>query len=151
MNFPTPLFALLAARQANDSPADAGRVALVSMVAKPPILGLLLAVVMAKQAAPAPAVPTTNTNRSFNTTTRSAKTSQGALVLNQVAPETELHSFLPSFIQFSRNHALEFARDHRLKVQFVEESGGHSKKVVQQHPEPGAGWPLGREVTLHLG
>ena len=36
MNFPVALFALLAARQANDSPADAGRIALVAKGAKRP-------------------------------------------------------------------------------------------------------------------
>jgi hypothetical protein len=142
MNFAIPLFALLAARQANDS-ADASRIALVSMVAKPPILGLLLAVAMIKPAPPA--VLTTKT------TTSDTNTSQGALVLNQVAPETDLHSFLPSFVQFTKKQALEFARELRLKAQFVEDPSGHSKNVVEQYPAPGAGWPPDRKVTLQLG
>lgn len=144
MNFPIPLFALLAARQANDSPADAGRIALVSMAVKPPMLGLLLSAVMAKQAAPAPAVMATNNPSGTNT-------SQGALVLNQVAPETDLHSFLPSFIGFTKKQAQEFAKELRLKVQFVEGQSGPSKRVVEQDPAPGAGWPPDREVTLYLG
>jgi len=145
MNFPIALFALLAARQANDSPADAGRIALVSMVVKPPILGLLLAVAMAKRAAPAPAGLATNT------TTSSVNTSQGALLLKQVAPETDLHSFFPSFIEFTWKQALEFAKELRLTVRFVDGPTGQSKKVVQQDPAPGADWPPDREVTLHLG
>ena len=142
MNFPIPLFALLAARKANDSPADAGRIALVSMVVKPSILGLLLAVVMAKNAARPPAPPPP---------ARSRHTSRGASVLNQVAPETDLHSFFPSFIQFTRNQALEFATELRLKVTFVEAPSGPSNNVISQEPQPGAGWPPGHRVTLQLG
>ena len=138
MNFPVALFALLAARQANDSPADAGRIALVSMVVKPPILGLLLAVVMAKQAAPAQAVLATNTTNALH----------GAAVFKQVAPETDLHSFLPSFIDYTRHQAAEFAKELRLNVQFVEGSNGH--RVVRQNPRAGADWPPEREVTLYL-
>jgi hypothetical protein len=36
-------------------------------------------------------------------------------------------------------------------VKFVEGSSGQSKKVVQQDPEPGAGWPPDRKLTLQLG
>jgi hypothetical protein len=115
------------------------------MVAKPPILGLLLAVAMARQAAPAPAAMTSNTTNS------GTNASQGAAVLNQLAPETDLHSFLPSFIGFTKHQALEFARELKLKVQFVEGSSGPSKAVVNQYPKPGAGWPPNREVTLELG
>lgn|SRR5215467_6476608 len=143
MNFPIALFALAAARQANDSPADAGRIALVSMLVKPPILGLLLAVTMAKQATPAPAVLSTNTGSTI--------TSKGALVLNQVAPQTDLHSFFPSFVQFTENQALEFAKELRLNAKVVDRSSGHSKIVGQQDPAPGAGWPHDRIVTLYLG
>jgi hypothetical protein len=135
MNFPVALFALLAARQANDSPADAGRIALVSMVVKPPILGLLLAVAMAKRAAPAQAVAADNAL-------------QGALVYNQVAPETDLHRFLPSFIDLTRHQAAELARELRLNVRFVDGSIGH--RVVRQDPQAGANWPPRQEVTLQL-
>jgi|SRR5580704_11200653 hypothetical protein len=142
MNFPVALFALLAARQANDSPADAGRIALVSMVAKPPILGLLLAVAMANRAAPAQAVLATNTTNTTNAL-------HGAAVYSQVAPETDLHSFLPSFISYTRNQAAEFAKELRLNVQFVEE-GSNGHRVVRQDPRAGADWPSKREVTLYL-
>jgi hypothetical protein len=141
------LFALLAARQANDSPADAGRIALMSMVVKPPILGLLFAVVMAKQAAAAPATAVLSTS----STASNANTSQGAVVFNQVAPDTDFHSFFPSFIQFTRNQAAEFAKELRLKVKFIEPGGKIAKDLVtDQDPEPGANWPADRVVTLTL-
>ena len=142
MNFPIPLFALLAARQAHDSPADTGRIVLMSMMIQPRILGLLLAVAMARHAAPAQAVLAGAS---------SAKTSQGALVFKQVAPETDLHSFLPSFVGFTKKQALEFAKELRLHVDFVEAPSGPSKNVVGQDPAPGGDWPPDREVTLQLG
>ena len=134
MNFPMPMFGLLAARQAHDSAADAGRIALVSMLVKPPMLGLMLAVVMAKQATPAPAVVVANATTSGTTTSR------GALVLDQVAPETDLHSFLPSFIKYSKNQALEFAKELKLKAQFVEGEGA-SARSKQTGPRPGTSSP----------
>jgi len=152
MNFPIPLFALMTARQANDSAADAGRIALVSMLVKPPMLGLLLAVVMAKRATPAPAVVVANT------TTSDTTTSQGALVLKQVAPETDLHSFFPSFIRLTRNQAVEYAKELKLNVKFVEDYSATTSEEPQdaahlvhdQKPAPGAGWPRDGKVTLHL-
>jgi hypothetical protein len=50
MNFPIPLLALLAARQANDSPADAGRISLKATMIRPPMMGLLVATVIAREA-----------------------------------------------------------------------------------------------------
>jgi hypothetical protein len=148
MNLPIPLFALMAARQANDSPADAGRVALVSMLVRPPILGLLLGVVMARQASAAPAAPASSTTPSGTTGL------QGRSVLDQVAPETDLHSFLPSFLGFTRHQAQEFAKELRLTPYFVEDQSAEApqskQRVVSQEPGPGAGWPKDRNVTLLL-
>ena len=50
MNFSTPLLALLAANRSGDSSADAGRVALMSLLIKPPMMGLLAATVIAREA-----------------------------------------------------------------------------------------------------
>jgi len=142
MNFFPTMFALLAARKSNDSPADAARIALVSMAVKPPIMGLLLGVTMAKQAAPALAVPANNTGIGRT------KTSQGASLLAQVAPGTHLHSFLPSFIGFTRKQAAEFAEELNLNVEFAPESSGH--RVGGQSPAPGTDWPHKQPVTLYL-
>ena len=143
MNFPVALFALLAARQANDSPADAGRIALVSMVMKPPILGLLLAVAMAKRAAP-DAGGAGHHHHPYD------PKALGAAVLNQVAPETDLHSFFPSFMGYTRHQAAEFAKELRLNVHFHDGPNGH--KVIGQEPAVGADWPPPhkREVKLQL-
>jgi hypothetical protein len=142
------LLALLVAQRANDSATDAGRIALMSMVIKPPMMGLLFAVMMAKQAAPAPAAVL-----STNTGTGTSTTAQGTVVLNQVAPNTDLHSFFPSFIKFTKNQATEFAKELRLKVKFVEGTGTARSKefVTDQDPAPGADWPADRVVTLDLG
>jgi hypothetical protein len=147
MIFPTPLFAVLAARRAHDSAADAGRIALVSMLIKPPILGLILAIVMARRAAQVALA----TNDSDSDT----KPSHGKLIIDQVAPETDLHSFLPSFVGFTRKQAQEFAKELRLTPQFLEDQSSDTplskQRVVNQEPAPGAGWPKDRNVTLTLG
>jgi hypothetical protein len=49
-NFPLPLLALLVANRAGDSSEDAGRVALLAMLIRPPMMGLLVAMELAKQA-----------------------------------------------------------------------------------------------------
>lgn len=148
MNYFPMMVALVAARQANDSSADAGRIALASMVVKPPMLGAMLGVFMAKQAAPAPAALAANTTTT--TTTTNTNTSQGASLLKQVAPEPDLHSFVPSFIELTRNQAQEFANVLGLPVHFVEGSDG-PKKVTRQEPGPGGNWSHDLKVTLHLG
>jgi len=148
MNLPIPLFALLAARQANDSSADSGRVALLSMMVRPP-MGLLLGLVMARQASRPPAVLDSKTAAS------GSDTLQGRSVLDQVAPETDLHSFLPSFIGFTRKQANEFAKELLLTLQFIDDPSADSARskpgVIGQEPAPGAGWPKNRIVTLTLG
>jgi hypothetical protein len=140
MNFPIPLFALLAARQANDSPADAGRIALVSMLVRPQMLGLLLAIVMARQAAPATAGGT--------------KISHGKEIIDYVAPKGDLHRFCPSFLEYTRKRAQEFADEVGLSVTFAEEQDSPtqpSKQLVyDQKPLPGARWPAKGEITLYV-
>src|SRR3954464_10527737 len=148
MNLPIPLFALMAARQANDSSADSGRIALVSMLVRPPIMGLVLGLVMARQASPPPALP------AARNTTSGTNTLQGRTVLDQVAPETDLHSFLPSFIGFTKKQSQEFAKELRLSAQFIDARSADAPqsklRVVDQEPAPGAGWPKDRDVTLYL-
>ena len=53
MNFSIPLLALLAANRLGDSAADAGRIALMSMLIRPPVLGLLIALSIARDTKPA--------------------------------------------------------------------------------------------------
>src|SRR5690242_14902375 len=118
MNMPIPLFPLLAARQANDSPADTARIALVSMLVRPAMLGLLLAVVMAKQASQARAV---QAGSATSGSASGGSASKGRMVFDQVAPESDLHSFLPSFVGFTRKQAQEFAKELRLNPQFSED------------------------------
>ena len=52
MNFPIPLLALLAANRAGDSSSDAGRLALLAMMIRPPMMGLLMASMVAEKSAP---------------------------------------------------------------------------------------------------
>jgi len=52
-SFQLPLLALLAANRQGDSSGDAGRVALLAMMIRPPIVGLLMALAIAKQESPA--------------------------------------------------------------------------------------------------
>ena len=51
MNFSIPLLALLMANKKGDSPSDSGRAALMAMMIRPPMMGLLVATVIARQAA----------------------------------------------------------------------------------------------------
>ena len=144
LNFPIPLLALVAANRAGDSPGDAGRVALMSMMLRPPILGLLVAMTMARQAAkPKPVI----SNSSAGTSTR-----KGTTVFDQVAPKANLHSFFPSFGELTRKQAAQFAKELGLTADFVEMESRGKEMVIDQDPAPGARWPHDlKKVTLTLG
>jgi hypothetical protein len=147
MNFPIPLLALLMANRLGDSSSDAGRIALMSMMIRPPMMGLLIAMVMAKQAAkPAPV--------SNNSTGVSVAGRQGGAVFDQVAPRHgHLVSFFPTFVDLTRKQATQLAKELGLSTKFVDTRDGSGKEVVrQQDPPAGANWPHGAtEVTLILG
>ena len=50
MNFPIPLLALLAANRQGDASSDAGKISLKATMTRPPVTGLLVATVIAREA-----------------------------------------------------------------------------------------------------
>lgn len=142
MNFPLPLLALLVAQRQGDSANDAGRIALMAMLIRPPMLGLLLALTMAKQAAPKPpALPPPNDKG-------------GGTVIDSVIPKPgHALSFFPTFIGLTKKQASSLARELALEPSFIEiEHNTPGKDTVKgQDPMPGSNWPHDlKEVKLYV-
>jgi len=141
MNFPLPLLALMMAQRQGDSSNDAGRIALMSMLIRPPMMGLMLALVMAKQAAPKPpALP-------------APKDGSSGSVIDSVIPKPHALSFFPTFIGFTKKQASSMARELAIEPKFVElDHNTPGKDTVKgQDPMPGANWPNDlKEVTLYV-
>jgi hypothetical protein len=141
--FSTPLLALLMANRLGDSSGDAGRVALLAMMIRPPMMGLLIAMMVAKQKAiPKPV---------FSNST-GASTGLGSTIVNKVIPKTD-HSFFPPFLDLTRKQATQLAKEHGLTAKFIDTGGSGGKEVVvRQDPTEGSSWPRHvTEVTLYLG
>jgi hypothetical protein len=145
MNFTLPLLALLMANRLGDSASDSGRAALLAMMIRPPMMGLLIAIMVARQKA-----NTTNAVVSNTAVGKAART--GAKLVNQVIPKPD-HSFFPTFLGLSQKEAAQQAKQLGLSPTFVELPGAGGKEmVVGQDPIPGTDWP--RNVTavkLFLG
>lgn len=144
MNFTLPLLALLMANRLGDSASDSGRAALLAMMIRPPMMGLLIAIMVAKQKA--------NTNAVVSNTTVSKAARPGARLVNQVIPKPD-RSFFPSFIGLSRKEAAHQAKQLGLSVSLQDAPGASGKDmVVGQDPNPGTDWPRSvTAVTLFLG
>jgi len=136
------MLALLMAQRQGDSSNDAGRIALMAMLIRPPMLGLLLALTMAKQAAPKPAALPSPTGTG------------GGTVIDSVIPKPgHALSFFPTFIGLTKKQAASFARELALTPSFVEiEHNTPGKDTVKgQDPMPGDPWPHDRkDVTLYV-
>ena len=145
MNFSLPVLALLMANRLGDSASDSGRAALLAMMIRPPMMGLLIAIMVAKQKA-----NTTNAVASNITVSKAARA--GARIVNQVIPKPD-HSFFPTFLGLSQKEAAQQAKQLGLSPTFIELPGASGKEmVVGQDPIPGTDWP--RSVTavkLFLG
>jgi len=140
MNFPLPMLALLVAQRQGDSANDAGRIALLAMLIKPPRLGLLMALALSKQAAPKPAaLPQPG--------------KPGDTVIDTVIPKPQPQSFFPTFVGFTKKQAAARARELGLEPVFIElEHNSPGKDTVKtQEPLPGANWPHDlKEVKLYV-
>ncbi len=146
MNPSIPLLALLMANRLGDSSSDSGRVALLAMTIRPAMMGLLVALMVAKQRA-----KTTNAVVS-NSTVGGKASGAGPRIVNQVIPKAD-HSFFPTFIDLSRKEAAQQAKKLGLSATFVDSQGASGRDmVVAQDPKPGSNWPRNvAEVTLYLG
>jgi hypothetical protein len=142
MNFPLPLLALLVAQRQGDSPNDAGRIALLAMTVRPPMVGLMLALAMSKQAALKPALPAP------------PKDKPNTSVIDSVVPRPDAsHSFFPTFLGLTKKQAASRAREYGLNPCFIEiEHNTPGKDTVQgQDPLPGAKWPNDiKDVKLYV-
>ena len=142
MNFPLPMLALLVAQRQGDSANDAGRIALLAMLIKPPRLGLLMALALSKQAAPQPlALPPHGGGK------------PGDTVIDSVIPKPHPQSFFPSFVGLTKRQAATRARELELEPTFIEtEHNTPGKDTVKtQDPLPGASWPNDlKEVKLYV-
>ncbi len=145
MNFSLPLLALLMANRLGDSSSDSGRAALLAMMIRPPMMGLLIAIMVAKQSA-------NTTNAVVSNTTVSKAARAGARLVNQVIPKPD-RSFFPSFIGLSRKEAAHQAKQLGLSPTFLDAPGASGKEmVVGQDHNPGTDWPRSvTAVTLFLG
>jgi hypothetical protein len=145
MNFSLPLLALLMANRLGDSASDSGRAALLAMMVRPPMMGLLIAIMVAKQSA-----NTTNAVASKSTVNKAS--GAGAGLVNQVIPKPD-HSFFPTFMDLTRKEAAHQAKQLGISVKFIDTPGASGKEtVVGQDPKPGSNWPRNvTEVTLLLG
>lgn len=149
MNTLFPLLALFSAQRLGDSPSDAGRIALISLMIRPPIFGLLIAMIMAKQAVSAATVTSTNTAG----TNQSSAASRGAAVLERVTPKpAQIPRFFPSFIGLTQKQAIERANRVGLNPRFVDRGDGPREHVLEQDPLAGEDWPQDvDDVGLVLG
>ena len=140
-NFTMPLLTMLLANRMGDSSSDAGRVALLSMMIRPP-LGLFIALMMARQNANTAQAAIGNAS------------GKGSTIVNSVIPIPKAdHSFFPTFIGLTRKEAARDAKKQGLTAIFFDthETTGR-EVVVAQKPEEGASWPRSvTEVTLYLG
>lgn len=135
-----PLIAILGTKKKDKS--QSARAALVAMMIKPPMLGLLLALSLTKPAPAAVVKPGTTKN-----------TGQGVTVFNQVAPRpAHPLGFFPMFVGMTKRQAGALARQLNLDVCFQEIGDGAGKDVIGgQEPPPGAAWSNDvREVKLYL-
>ena len=144
MNFSLPLLALLMANRLGDSASDSGRAALLAMMIRPPMMGLLIAIMVARQKA--------NTNTVVSNTTASKAARAGAKLVNQIITKPD-RSFFPSFIGLTRKEAAHQAKQLGLSVTLQDAPGATGKDmVVGQDPNPGTDWPRSiTAVTLFLG
>jgi len=144
MNSLLPVLALLMANRLGDSSSDSGRAALLAMMIRPPMMGLLVAIMVAKQKA--------NTNAVVSNTTASKAARVGARLVNQVIPKPD-RSFFPSFIGLSRKEAAHQAKQLGLGVTFQDAPGASGKEmVVGQNHLPGSNWLRSiTDVTLLVG
>ncbi len=144
MNFSLPMLALLMANRLGDSSSDSGRAALLAMMIRPPMMGLLVAIMVAKQKA--------NTTNAVSNSAGSKAPRPGAKIVNQIIPKPD-HSFFPSFIGLSRKEAAHQAKQLGLDVTFQDVPGATGKEmVIGQNHLPGSNWPRSiTEVTLLLG
>jgi hypothetical protein len=144
MNFSLPMLALLMANRLGDSSSDSGRAALLAMMIRPPMMGLLVAIMVAKQKA--------NTTNAVSNSAGSKAPRPGAKIVNQIIPKPD-HSFFPSFIGLSRKEAAHQAKQLGLDVTFQDVPGASGKEmVIGQNHLPGSNWPRSiTEVTLLLG
>lgn len=141
------LVTIVAAQRQGDTQPDVARIALMSMLIRPPA-GLLLALIMAQQAAPAAAAVTANS--SANT---SKATSRGADLYDAVAPRTQQNPRLfPNFLGRTRQEASDFAHQLGLNERFEDPgASGRELVVVAQHPRGGQPWHDETHVRLTLG
>jgi len=141
MNFSTPLLALLAANRMGDSSSDSGRVAMLAMMIRPPMMGLMIAMMVARQKAQKPKAVITH------------DTGSGTGVIDKIVPKPD-RSFFPSFEGLTRREASHQAKRLGLNVTFEESSGSASGREVVKHQDPkeGSNWPRDVvSVTLRLG
>jgi hypothetical protein len=138
------MLALLMANRLGDSSSDSGRAALLAMMIRPPMMGLLVAIMVAKQKA--------NTTNAVSNSAGSKAPRPGAKIVNQIIPKPD-HSFFPSFIGLSRKEAAHQAKQLGLDVTFQDVPGASGKEmVIGQNHLPGSNWPRSiTEVTLLLG
>ena len=145
MNLSIPLLALVMANRMGDSSSDSGRAALLAMMIRPPMTGLLVAMlVAARKAQPKNALSTNKSGGQIS--------NKGQQILNQVIPKAD-HSFFPTFMDLTRKEAAHLAKRLGLDVTFMDTKDGSGKDVVvTQDPKPGSNWPRNlTEVTLYLG
>jgi PASTA domain-containing protein len=145
MNFSLPMLALLMANRLGDSSSDSGRAALLAMMIRPPMMGLLIAIMVAKQKA--------NTTKAVISNSTAGKAPRpGAKMVNQIIPKAD-HSFFPTFIGLTQKEAAQQAKESGLSPTFIELPGASGKeRVLGQDPIPGANWPRTvTEVKLFLG
>ena len=139
-----PVLALLMANRLGDSSSDSGRAALLAMMVRPPMMGLLIAIMVASQKA--------NTTKAVvsNSTVNKAS-GAGAKLLNEASPKPDHISF-PNFMGLSRKKAEHEAKQLGLNVTSVEVPGPSVKEmIVGQFPIPGTDSPRPvTEVTLYL-
>jgi hypothetical protein len=140
------LLALLAANRFGDSSGDAGRAALLAMTIRPPMMGLLVALMVAKKKAPKNVI-----SSGAGGIPSSGGGSGSGGIIDKTIPRID-RSFFPSFIEESRKQATHLARELGLNPIFREREGVSGKGVVvEQEPKPGARWPRDlKDVTLHL-
>jgi hypothetical protein len=145
MNSLLPVLALLMANRLGDSSSDSGRAALLAMMIRPPMMGLLIAIMVAKQSA-------NTTNAVVSNTTVSKASRAAARLVNQVIPKPD-RSFFPPFLGLSQKEAAHQAKQLGLNPTFIELPGASGKEmVVGQDPIPGTNWPRNvTEVKLYLG
>jgi hypothetical protein len=140
------MLALLAANRLGDSSGDAARAALLAMTIRPPMMGLLVALVVAKKKA-----PKTVTSSGTGSIPLSSGGSAAGGIIDRTIPRID-RSFFPSFIDETRKQAAHLAKELGLNAIFPDAEGASGRAVVaRQEPPPGAPWPHDlKDVTLHL-